>query len=448
MVFKCQEDSFLKEFTTKVVSSEFGILKWTPPGSTEVKELQGYNVICEDTILFPEGGGQPCDYGTINDLPVRNVIRKGNDAVHFVESETGFEEGTVVKQCTDWNRRLDHMQQHSGQHLITELFDKEFNYDTTSWWLGSETSYIELNTKHLISKESLDLIEEKANNIIREGKEVNVVLLDPETLKEMDGVRAPRGLPKDWVGPVRVICIEGQRHNMCCGTHVSNLFQLQCIKLLYAEKSKNSVIVHFVAGQRVLKRLGESFQREQQLNLILKGGPNQHLELIQKMQNNVKVVKKSFQKLLKDFATAEAEKLANLPKPLPKYYTLHRRDGVEPDFINTFLRLAPVDISIYFVTVSEPAVGNQPGKGHMVLRGEPEIVQHFGPLFLNILDGKGNGKEGNFQAKICDIDKIPECEALLEEYFKAFKPKVVDKEALKEKFKGEFIHNKKGSKLN
>lgn len=179
-----------------------------------------------------------------------------------------------------------------------------------------------------------------------------------------------------------------------------------------------------------------------------RGGPHQHLELIQKMQNNVKAVKKSFQKLLKDFAVAEAEKLECRPRPLPRYFSLHRKDGVEPDFINTFLRHAPVEISLYFITVSEPAVGNQPGKGHMVLRGEPELVQQFGPKFMDILDGKGNGKEGSFQGKICDIDKIPECEAMLEEYFKALKPKIVDKEAMHEKFKGEFIHNKKGSKLN
>lgn len=448
MGFKCQEDSFLKEFTTKVVSCEFGLLKWCAAGSNETKELQGYYVICEDTILFPEGGGQPCDYGTINNLPVRSVIRKGNDAVHFVESETGFETGTVVKQCIDWNRRLDHMQQHSGQHLITELFEKEFNYETTSWWLGTEASYIELNTKHLISKESLDLIEEKANDIIREGKEVNVVVLDPETVSEMNSVRSPRGLPKDWEGPVRIICIEGQRNSMCCGTHVSNLFQLQCIKLLYAEKSKSSVIVHFLVGKRVLKRLGDSFERELQLNLALKGGPNQHLELIQKLQNNVKITRKSFQKSLKDIAFLEAEKLQKLSKPLPRYYSLHRTDGVEQDFINTFFRHAPVDISLYFLTVCEPSVGNQPGKGLMVLRGDEELVQQFGPKFLNILDGKGNGKEGSFQGKICDIEKIPECEALLEDYFKQFKPKIIDKEALHEKFKGEFIHNKKGSKLN
>lgn len=79
-----------------------------------------------------------------------------------------------------------------------------------------------------------------------------------------------KGLPKDVEGPVRVIRIEGQQDNLCCGTHVNNQSQLQCVKLLYAEKSKNSVIVHFVVGQRVLKTLGDCFQRELQLNLALK----------------------------------------------------------------------------------------------------------------------------------------------------------------------------------
>lgn len=79
----------------------------------------------------------------------------------------------------DWQRRLDHMQQHSGQHLITDLVESEFGYETTSWWLGSEVSYIELNTAHLLSRESLDLIENKANDLIRYGKQVKVALMDP-----------------------------------------------------------------------------------------------------------------------------------------------------------------------------------------------------------------------------------------------------------------------------
>lgn len=165
-----------------MVSCEPAKLKFTPPGSSEPVELEGCNVICEDTILFPEGGGQPCDYGTINGEPVRSVVRRGNEAVHFVETNITFESGSDAKQILDWERRLDHMQQHSGQHLITELFDKEFSYDTTSWWLGSETSYIELNTKHVITRESLDVIENMANDIIRQGKAVSVELIDEKTL--------------------------------------------------------------------------------------------------------------------------------------------------------------------------------------------------------------------------------------------------------------------------
>lgn len=427
MVFKCQEDSFLKQFKTKIVSSEFATLDWTN-GKGETKNLKGFNVICEDTILFPEGGGQPCDYGTLDECPVRNVIRKGTTAVHFVEAPKTFEIGAEVAQVLDFPRRLDHMQQHSGQHLITALFDREFKYDTTSWSLGSSVSYIQLSTPHLISRESLDLIETQANDLIREGRAVSVVLVDPEVAQEFQDARAPRGLPKDHEGLARVVRIEGIESNMCCGTHVSNLSQLQCIKLLYAEKVKTNVLVHFVVGERVLRKLGEVFQREQQLTQALKGGPNQHLELVQKLQQNVKGTRKSFQLLLKDFATAEAERLELMPKKeRPKHFSIHRRDGIEVDFINTFLRLAPEGI-FYFLTVSEGVSAGSSAKGHLVLRGDPELVEKLGPEFMDLLEGKGNGKEGSFQGKINNLARLQECQELLETQFR---PKKIITEVLR-----------------
>lgn len=83
--------------------------------------------------------------------------------------------------------------------------------------------------------------------------------------------RATRGLPKDHVGAVRVITFEGIESNMCCGTHVTNLSQLQAVKLLNVEKSKGQkVLVHFVVGDRLLQRLAASFERENELNLLLK----------------------------------------------------------------------------------------------------------------------------------------------------------------------------------
>ncbi|KAH8397376.1 hypothetical protein KR222_000768 [Zaprionus bogoriensis] len=431
MVFKCQEDSFLKQFQTTVVSCEYATLECTGEENNNnnregARPLRGFNVICEDTILFPEGGGQPCDYGTINGQPVRSVQRKGSAAVHFVEASSSFEEGAEVQQRLDWPRRLDHMQQHSGQHLITALFDREFKYDTTSWSLGSSVSYIQLNTPHLISRESLDLIERQANELIREGREVSVTLVDPQQFEEIQDARAPRGLPKDHEGLARVVRIEGVESNMCCGTHVTNLSQLQCVKLLYAEKVKSSILVHFVVGERALRKLGEVFQREQQLTAALKGGASQHLELLQKLQQNVKSTRKAFQLLLKDFANAEAERLEDMPKALrPKCFALHRRDGIEVDFINTFLRSAPEEI-VYFLTVSEGVAAGSSAKGHMVLRGDEDVVQALGPRFLELLEGKGNGKGNNFQGKINNLANLQECNALLEAHFKPKKSPVAE----------------------
>lgn len=136
----------------------------------------------------------------------------------------------------------------------------------------------------------------------------------------------------------------------------------------------------------------------------------------------MKSTRKSFQQLLKDFANAEAERLENLPKAMrPKYFALHRRDGIEVDFINTFLRNAPEEI-FYFLTVSESVSSGSGAKGHMVLRGEPTLVEQLGPKFLELLEGKGNGKENNFQGKITNLSGLQECNALLEAHFKPKKP--------------------------
>lgn len=154
-------------------------MQWSPETNDPAQELIGYNVVCENTILFPEGGGQPCDYGTLNGKPVRQVKRQDSNAVHFVEMQVKLEIGEQALLQVDWQRRFDHMQQHSGQHLITDLIETEFGYQTVSWWLGKEVSYIELDTKQLLCRESLDLIENKANDLIRNGKEVKMVLMDP-----------------------------------------------------------------------------------------------------------------------------------------------------------------------------------------------------------------------------------------------------------------------------
>lgn len=172
-------------------------------------------------------------------------------------------------QIVNWERRHDHMQQHSGQHLISALFEKEFNYNTRAWWLGAESSYIEIDGKNITENE-MKKVETMCNEFIAQALPVNVQIYDSADCAGEEVTRASKGLPLDLSGPIRVINIEGVDSNMCCGTHVTNLSQLQMIKLMNIEKTKNKTLVHFLVGNRVLKKLESSFQRETQFNLLLK----------------------------------------------------------------------------------------------------------------------------------------------------------------------------------
>ncbi len=163
--------------------------------------------------------------GTIDDKPVINVRRNAENAIHFVISDNPFAIGQEVGVKVDWSRRFDHMQQHSAQHLITAIADQTFSMPTTSWALGEEVSYIELDSPH-ISDQIIDELQNLVNEKIRSSIAVNVTLHDRNDIN-LEEVRTRLELPEDQTGPIRVVSIEGIDRNTCCGTHVSNLSHLQ-----------------------------------------------------------------------------------------------------------------------------------------------------------------------------------------------------------------------------
>lgn len=134
--------------------------------------------------------------------------------------------------------------------------------------------------------------------------------------------------------------------------------------------------------------------------------------MVKKIKENFKNAQRALQKVLKELAVEEARKL-NEMKEHPQYYMLHRKDGLEPDFINVFLKHVKVENIFYFLITSDDS-----GKGHMVLKGKPKDIAELGPVFCSILDGKGNGKNDRFQAKVNNLKGIKECEKKLKEHFK------------------------------
>lgn len=395
----------MKEFVTSVVSCCPAELKLEVNGKKETHK--GYNVKLQDTILFPEGGGQPDDRGLIGDVSVLRVTRQGPEAIHFVSSP--LEEGQEVQLKVDWERRFDHMQQHSGQHLITALADIMFGYKTTSWELGRQRSTIELDTPS-VKPGQFQALEEAVNEKIRAHVPVSVQLLsidDPAVEK----VRS-RGLPDDHAGPIRIIDMEGIDANMCCGTHVSNLSHLQVIKLLGTEKGKkNKTNLIFLAGNRVLKYAEKSFSTERSLVSLLKTGPDEHVEAVDKLQKSVKLLQKTNLSLLRDMAVLIAQNFKSDPRR-GNFFSLHKKEG-DNEFMNIIANEINTEETLVFLTV-----GEEKGPGLFVLAGPSGAVTELGPRVLEILQGKGAGKNGRFQGKANSLARRGEVEALLQEHCK------------------------------
>ncbi|XP_072229896.1 alanyl-tRNA editing protein Aarsd1 [Leuresthes tenuis] len=405
MAFQCQRDCYMKEFGTSVVSCCPAELKQEVNGKKET--LKGFNVKLQDTILFPEGGGQPDDHGLIGGVPVLRVTRHGSDALHFVASP--LEVGQEVNVKVDWERRFDHMQQHSGQHLITALADSMFGYKTTSWDLGRQRSTIELDTQ-CVKPAQLKELEEAINERIRAHIPVNVQLLsidDPAVEK----VRS-RGLPDDHAGPIRIIDIEGIDANMCCGTHVSNLSHLQVIKLLGTEKGKkNKTNLIFLAGNRVLKYAEKSYSTERSLVSLLKTGPDEHVEAVDKLQKSVKLLQKTNLSLLRDMAVLIAQNFKCDPQR-GNFFSLHKKEG-DNEFMNIIANEINTEETLVFLTV-----GEEKGPGLFLLAGPSGPVTEMGPRVLELLQGKGAGKNGRFQGKANSLAQRGEVEALLRQHCK------------------------------
>ena len=392
------------------------------PGS---KPLKGFNVIFDDTVLFPEGGGQNDDHGLIwnqnqdenHSFQVKRVTRQKGQAVHFVVADKPLEVGAQMVQKIDWTRRFDHMQQHTGQHLISAIFDK-CGIETLSWWMAeNETgkvgvSYIELDTKE-ISPEQLEQVENECNQSIRDHLEVQTLIFAPGS-EELASAKT-RGLPDDHEGSIRVVKIGNIDQNMCCGTHVSNLSQLQMIKLLYTETKKNKFFLYFLVGSRVNQYASQSFKRTKDLTGILNGGPEHHGELADKAVKNAKKYQKSTQNLLKELATMTAN---TLKSSQPKFYSVHRPE-ISNDFINILLSELKDQEIFVLITMGNDKEGPCQLVMSMNKPNGMEILNTLGASICEALEAKARAdpKTLRTNGKFGSLKNREKADKIIEDFF-------------------------------
>ena len=237
------EDSHLKAFTAAVTGCN--------PAEG------GFAVTLDATAFYPTGGGQPCDLGTLNGVRVLDVREQGEEIVHLCASP--LETGSIVTGVIDWDRRFDHMQQHSGEHIVSGLIHGKYGYHNVGFHMGSELVTIDFDGP--LSWEQLLEIEQEANEIIWENRSVKCWYPDPETLSHIR-YRAKKALK--W--PVRIVEFPGADICACCGTQVQQTGEIGLVKFVSCIRFKEGVRIEMASGRRAMQLFGGIFEQNRQVS--------------------------------------------------------------------------------------------------------------------------------------------------------------------------------------
>jgi len=245
------DDAYLQNFEARVLSCSPAEPVQGPSGMQHAWEA-----LLDQTAFYPTSGGQPNDLGLLGEAAVLDVRDDENGIVHIVDREV---EKGEVKGCVNWPRRFDHMQQHTGQHLLSAMFQERFGLPTVSFHLGEEICTIDLHGGEP-SRDQLIGAQRAANKVIFEDRPISVRYGTREELARQ-GVRKE----VEREGLLRAIEIEGADLQPCGGTHVKSTGQIGMILVRGCGKVRQDWRVEFVCGRRAEQAATEDFERERVL---------------------------------------------------------------------------------------------------------------------------------------------------------------------------------------
>ena len=236
-------DSHLKDFSAVVTGCE------------EVKG--GWAVTLDATAFYPTGGGQECDLGILGGARVLDVKEQGENILHLCD--TPLEVGAEVTGTIDWERRFDHMQQHSGEHLVMGQIYQKFGYHNVGFHMGGHLVTIDLDGP--VTWEDLMEIERRTNQIICRNIPVKTWYPSPEELPNVK-YRTKKQLP--W--PVRIVEFGGEDVCACCGTHVKSTGEIGLVKFVSCVKFKEGVRIEMASGRRATELYQQIFEQNRQVS--------------------------------------------------------------------------------------------------------------------------------------------------------------------------------------
>ncbi len=293
-------DSYLCEFRARVAATEDG----------------GRRVYLDRTAFYPTSGGQPFDSGTLGGVAVVDVADEGDRVAHLLKSPLRSEE---VEGRIDWARRFDHMQQHTGQHLLSAVFEELYGIPTLSFHMGAEASTIDVEAATL-DPARIERVEERCAEIVAEARPVTIAYEDAGTAA---------GLRKESQrsGTLRIISIQDVDRSACGGTHVRSTAEIGPVLIRKLDKIRGNARVEFVCGLRALRQARRDYRILAETSWALSAPFERAPELIAAQAERVKSLEKICQRQAAELAVREGRELHAATLPDAQGLRRARQDG-------------------------------------------------------------------------------------------------------------------------
>ena len=228
-----------------------------------VTQIDGNRIVLDKTAFFPEGGGQSSDKGTINSIRITDVQEENGIIYHYTDENHCLKEGDKIHGSVDFTKRFSDMQQHSGEHIVSGVIHNMFSLENIGFHLGQDA--VTLDFGKVFSKDEINLIEEKANDIVFLNKKINITFPSPDELKEI-----PYRSKKELTGEIRIVEIEDVDICACCAPHVNQTGEVGLIKIVNFEKHRGGTRIYILCGKRALIDYRKKQEENHTVSVLLK----------------------------------------------------------------------------------------------------------------------------------------------------------------------------------
>lgn len=377
-------DAYTTEFTATVVAVEAA---QPETGQAEINqtEINQAVVLLDGTYFYPTSGGQAHDLGTLDGCAVIDVIAADDGSVrHVLEAGAARPAvGATVRGVIDRTRRFDHMQQHSGQHLLSQIFYRLFELETVSVHFGATESTLDLDGR--LTPEQMAQAEIVANEQVFAALPIRAYFVDETGLADV-----PLRRPPKVSGQIRIVEIDRYDYSACGGTHVHTTAEIGPIKLVRSERRRDQTRVTFLCGKRALDDYRRKHDLLTETAALYSTDIGQVPELVAKAQDQIKQLQRRVDELTTDLLTYEVASLRAAAEPVGDRQVVRRVWAERSiDALKTTANLlteTPGTIALLATTNGD--------KTTVVFGRAADVDAHMGNLLRTTLQAFGGGGGG------------------------------------------------------